>query len=113
MSQPETALKRAILDALAALGVEAWNSPAGLVKVRRGWVHMAPEGTPDVIGYMPDGRLLGLEIKVEARAKAHPDRLEKQAAWRERARRAGCVVAQVMSVAEAIEAVREAGRRSA
>jgi len=103
----ETALKRAILDALAVMGVEAWSCPAGLVRVRRGWLHLAPEGTPDIIGYLPGGKLMGLEVKAP-KAGTAKDRKEKQAAWRERARQAGCVVAEVRSVAEAIAAVREA-----
>lgn len=106
--KPETPLKAAILDALAAMGVVAWNSPSGQARVRRGRVHMAPKGTPDIVGYLDGGgRMLAIEVKVPGEEpKPH------QAAWMDRARRAGVVVACAHSVAEAV-AVVDAARRPA
>lgn len=107
----ENAIQRAVLDALQALGVVAWRSQAGKVRVRGGFMSLAPEGTPDVIGYMPDGRLLGIEVKASKLASAtKPERREKQAAWRERAAAAGCVVGVATSVDEAVRIVRAANK---
>jgi hypothetical protein len=103
----ETELQRAIVLALEALGVTVIRTQAGRVPVRRGWLHLAPEGWPDLTGYLPDGRFLGLEIKVP-KGKTDKDRAEKQAAWRARAGAAGCVVGQVDSVAAAVLLVRGA-----
>lgn len=106
-SKSETALKAAILAALARIGVVAWNSPAGQIRARRGYVHLAPRGTADIVGYMPDGRLVGLEVKLP-NGRVSPE----QEAWRERAARAGCVVAVVRSVAEAVDVVRCNARKT-
>lgn len=100
----ETALKAAIIQALEAIGCEVANTPAGQLRARRGYVHLAPKGWPDISGYLPDGRFLGLEVKMP---KGKLSR--EQEAWRERAAKHGCVVGVVRSVAEAIEAVRKAG----
>jgi hypothetical protein len=100
---PETPLKRAILDGLRAMGIEAWSTPAGRV---RNAVHMAPRGTPDVLGYLPGGTMLALEVKVPGeQPKPH------QAAWLERASKAGVVAAVVHSVQEMVHVVTRARPR--
>jgi len=106
----ETDLQRAILETLRALGLTVWRNQSGTVRVRGGFMHMAPEGTPDIIGYLADGRLLGIEVKLPGKEKRNtkPERREKQAAWRAKARAAGCVVGQVTSVGEAVLLVRGA-----
>lgn len=107
MSKQETDLQRAIVTTLEAMGVTIIRTQAGRVPVRRGWLHLAPEGWPDLTGYLPDGRFLGIEIKVP-KASTKKDRAEKQAAWREKAARAGCVVGVAMSVGDAVLIVRGA-----
>lgn len=103
----ETELQRAIVVTLEAIGVTVIRTQAGRVQVRRGWLHLAPEGWPDLTGFLPDGRFLGIEIKVP-KARTLKDRADKQAAWRARAKAKGCVVGQVTSVAEAVLLVRGA-----
>lgn len=100
----ETALKKQILAALATLGVTAWNSPAGLA--RRGRIHMAPTGTPDIIGYLPGGRMLALEVKLLGK-KLRPE----QAEWIEKATRAGVASAVVRSAEDALRFVATAEAR--
>lgn len=111
MSKPETALKRAILDALEVIGVEAWSTASGKVRARRGYVHLAPAGTPDILGYVADGRLLGIEVKVPGDSTSR-ERRELQQAWRDRAARAGCVVGVARSVADAVAIARGNGPQS-
>ncbi len=93
-------IQASILDAFAALGVLAWRVQAGKVKVRGGWMTLAPPGTPDVhVLVPPHGRLLALEVKApDGRVRA------AQLVWAATARRDGGVVATVRSVDEALEA---------
>ncbi len=107
-SKAETELAKAIRDALTALGLVVWREQCGKVPVKRGYMHLAPEGTPDLVGYLPGGRLLGLEIKT-ARGKERPAQTE----WLARAKAAGCCVATVRSVEEAVAFVQAAKGRAA
>ncbi len=104
---PEGKVKRAILDALQAAGAFAFPVQAGKVKVRGGWMQLAPPGTPDILVVVPpDGHLLGLEVKT-AKTK---ERLS-QLAWAEGAREAGVTVRTVRTVAEAVGAYLETKAR--
>lgn len=104
-TKAETSLARAIREALSVLGVVAWREQSGQVRVRRGYMHLAPEGTPDIVGHMPDGRALYLEVK-HGKGKERP----AQTAFLARARAAGCVCGTVRSVAEAVALVQNARR---
>lgn len=106
MSNPETALKAAVIEAINATGLAVvWSTPSGKVPTRGGWVQLAPVGTPDVIGFMRrSGLLVAVEVKLPKDTTAVERRL-LQGAWRDRAAAAGCVVGVARSVAEAVEIV--------
>ena len=59
---------RPLLDALHARAIYARRVMSGRVKVRGGWVHGAPAGTPDIYGFFGDGRGFVVECK-----KSHGD----------------------------------------
>lgn len=63
----EKAAQKAILDYLHVKKIVAWRSNSGTAQVKMGnkeyWMQLAPAGTPDIVGYWPDGRFLGIEIK--------------------------------------------------
>ncbi len=104
MSATETEIQRAILDALASVGAFAMRVQSGKVKVRGGWMQLAPAGTPDIIVLVPPrGLLLGLEVKT-----ATGEERESQIIWRAQACRRGAVVETVRSVQEALDAYRRA-----
>lgn len=107
-TKAETQLARAIREALSAMGITAWREQAGQVRVRRGYMHLAPEGTPDIVGHMPDGRALYLEVKC-GKGKERP----AQTAFLAAARDAGCVCGTVRSVAEAVALVQNARKGAA
>jgi hypothetical protein len=95
-SKPETDRQALIVAALEALGRHVVRIQCGRVKVRGGWMHLAPTGTPDLY-------VLGwgwLETKMD-KTKPSPDQL----AMHDRIRRAGELVAVVRTPAEAIRAV--------
>jgi hypothetical protein len=96
----ESERKKAIVDALAAMGVIAWVNHAGRVKVRGGYMNLSAAGTPDVIAIVrPSGRLLGLEVKDE-KGRERP----AQTAWAHGARHSGAYVRTVRTPQEAVNA---------
>jgi len=105
----EGGIKRAIIESLNATGlVRVWNSPAGRVRARGAWVHLAPEGCPDVVGFaLWDGRFVGLEIK-DPKGTTDKARAEKQRKYQQIIAAHGGISGQVTSVVEAIDLVRAA-----
>lgn len=96
----ERDIKREILDALHAAGIIAFRVQSGKVKVRGGWMHLAPEGTPDIVAIVPPhGRFLGLEVKTDDGTE-RPGQLD----FAKGARRHGAAVCTVRSPVEAIRA---------
>jgi hypothetical protein len=77
-------------------GCWALRVNSGRVAVRRGWLHLAPENTPDIIGHIR-GRHFAIECKVPGE-KPKPG----QAAFLERAERDGCITGVATSVAEGL-----------
>lgn len=64
MGAGENIVKNGVLKVLKLFGVEAWLVQSGLVKVRGGYMHLAPNGTSDIVGYLPyTGRILAVEAK--------------------------------------------------
>lgn len=66
--ETESAIQKGILDYLGMKrGVVAWRNNSGTAQVKMGtkdyWMKLAPKGTPDIIGYLPDGKFLGIEVK--------------------------------------------------
>ena len=101
----EGKIQKDILAYLHTIRICAWRNNSGTVRVRGGYMHLAPEGTPDILGYMPDGRLLGIEVK---QPKEEPT--EKQVLWMEKAIKAGCLVFVAHSLDDAIQEI-ERGER--
>ena len=100
----ESAIQRAILDALLVAGAFAFRVQAGKVKVRGGWMQLAPPGTPDICVLVPPtGLSLWLEVKTLT-----GELRESQLAWAAKARARGAVVETVRTVAEALAAYERA-----
>lgn len=63
----EKDVQKAILDYLGYKKILAWRNNAGTAKVQMGtaeyWMKLAPAGTSDIIGCLPDGRFLAIEVK--------------------------------------------------
>lgn len=104
MSAPENALQRRILDALEALpDAEFLRVNSGKVKVRGGWMQLAPNGTADILGLVRGGRFVALEVKLP-KEQPNPDQL----AFGRRVVELGGFFAVVRSIEDAVAAVREA-----
>lgn len=99
----ETNISREITKVLKARGWRVWRLPAGKVRSKGGWIHMLPTGTPDRVA-LKDGRIVFLEVKTPD-AKPRKDQWEQRLV-QEELRAEGFIVAEVRSVAEALEAVK-------
>ncbi|HEY4013762.1 MAG TPA: hypothetical protein VGM06_10510 [Polyangiaceae bacterium] len=83
-----------------------WRNQSGSVRAPGGYVHMAPAGSPDVVGWTR-GKFLGIEVKVEGN-RTSKERAAKQAEWRERIRAAGGIAFEARSAQEAVDLLRAA-----
>ena len=62
LAQSEHSIQSTIMQHLTLSGDLVWRSNSGKVKVRGGWMQLAPEGSPDVYA-LKDGLLYGIEVK--------------------------------------------------
>ena len=61
----ETAIVAAIVEAVnASRDAFVWRNQSGVVRVKRGFMHLAPIGAPDLVGWLRDGRFVAFEVKV-------------------------------------------------
>ena len=61
---PEGRVKTAILRYLERRGIFAWNHPSGAVRIAPDrWVSFGKKGSSDILGCLPDGRFLAVEVK--------------------------------------------------
>lgn len=63
----EREIQKVILDYLQLKGINAWRTNSGIqfstYKDRSYITRLAPRGTPDIIGFLNNGKFLGIEIK--------------------------------------------------
>lgn len=95
-TKPETELSAAIRDALKKMRVPVERIQAGQHRVKRGYLHCASEGTPDLC--TPLG---WLEVKMPGEEPSN-----EQEDWHAEWRRWGHRVAVVSSVDQAVSVVR-------
>lgn len=100
----EAALTRAVVEALAKVpGVTAWRCNSGKVRVRGGFMQLAPNGTPDIIGFLrPAGRFFGIELKASHKDNCSCVKCEGQRKWATRAQADGVLYVKARTVAEAL-----------
>lgn len=64
MVTPEGRIKAACLRYLGKQRIMAWNNPSGAVRMGPDrWVHFGKKGSADILGCLPDGRFLAIEVK--------------------------------------------------
>ena len=95
----ETVVTNECLDCLAkrpGIVAFAWRNNSGMAFLRYGGaITLAPEGSPDIIGQLVDGRFLGVECKLPGEEPT-----ELQVDFLERIRRYGGVALVVHSAEE-------------
>lgn len=107
----ETALVRACLDWAAlhpGIVPRAWRNNAGIALLRSGGaMALAPQGSPDIVGFLADGRFLGVECKL-----AGNEPTTEQVEWLTAIAEAGGVAIVAHSVEELAEDIRSAASRT-
>ncbi len=79
---------------------EVWRNQTGCVQVKRGWMHLAPEGTPDLTGHLDNGIALHVEVKTpDGETSPEQDKFITEA------QKCGCCAFVTNSGAEAIRLV--------
>jgi len=102
---PEGRIKAGCLRYLERRGFFVWNNPTGAVRIAPDrWVHFGRKGSPDIIGVLPDGRFLAVEVK-----SPHGRLSPEQSAFLEKVRRLGGMALVVRGWRELDGALREAG----
>jgi hypothetical protein len=70
---PEGRIKAACLRYLEKRGITAWNNPSGAVRIAPDrWLHFGKKGSADILGCLPGGRFLAVEVKA-ARGDLSPE----------------------------------------
>ena len=63
---PEGRIKADCLRYLERRGFFVWNNPSGAVRIAPDrWLRFGRKGSSDIIGILPDGRFLAVEVKAE------------------------------------------------
>lgn len=106
---PEGAIVAACLEFLHYAGVTAWRNNSGAVKYKNAsgasrFLRYGKVGSADIIGWMPDGRFLGVECKTTTGRLS-----EAQKVWLAELRKAGGVAVVARSVDDLIEAMAAEG----
>jgi len=102
---PEGRIKAGCLRYLERRGFFVWNNPSGAVRIASDrWVHFGLKGSSDLIGVLPDGKFLAVEVKA-----AHGRLSPEQSAFLEKVRGFGGVAVMVKSWRELDAALRREG----
>jgi hypothetical protein len=90
-------LTKACIRLLTLRGYHVWRANSGRAQYN---VTLAPPGTPDIVGYSPIGRFIGVEIKV-GRDELRPAQVE----WLWDANKHGCNTAVVRELDDLVVAI--------
>jgi len=71
MVRKETDIQAAILSCLRAMGIFAWRQNTGAVSEGKRFVRFAFPGISDILGVLPGGKFLAIEVKSD-RGKLTP-----------------------------------------
>ena len=69
----EQAIQKSIIEYLHSVGIFCWRNFNGAMRVQGGRrVKSLANGSPDVLGVLPCGVMLGIEVKKNSKAKRRP-----------------------------------------
>lgn len=101
----EKDVARAVAAYLAAAGIFCWRTNSGTQFVAGRKIQLAPAGTADLIGCLPGGRFLGVELKRPVGGRLSP----AQKAWIDAVNRLGGLAFVASSVGAVYEALSREG----
>jgi hypothetical protein len=94
---------RPLLHVLELLHISAHRIHSGKVKVRGGWLHLGPEGQPDIGGHLPSGRAFYVEGKASHGDACNCKSCTAQRKFRKQAEADNALYVFARSVAEALQ----------
>jgi hypothetical protein len=83
----ESLIQGEILEYLRLRGVFCWRNNSGVARTGGRFIRFGSPGAPDILGILPDGRFLGIEVKTPTGIVS-----EDQEAFHEAATRSGALV---------------------
>lgn len=97
-----------MIDAINATRLAfVWRSQAGSIPLYGRYIQLAPNGCPDIVGWMLRGAkrgfFVGIEVKLPGKKAS-----DVQEEWQQRLRDSGCIAAIAWSVPDAINIVKAA-----
>jgi hypothetical protein len=102
---PEGRIKTDCFRYLKRRGFFVWNNPSGAVRITQDrWVRFGLKGSSDIIGVLPDGKFLAVEMKAR-----HGRLSPEQSAFIEKVRGLGGVAVVACSFRELDAALRHEG----
>jgi hypothetical protein len=102
---PENRVKTEVLKYLKLRQIKAWSNPSGAVRIRPGkFMSFGLKGSADIVGCLPDGRFLAVEVKAE-HGRLSPEQRE----FLEMIKRQGGLAIVAQSWKDIDQALREAG----
>ena len=102
---PAGRTKAAVLRYLNRCGLFAWNNLSGAVRIAPDrWVKFGRKGSSDIIGVLPDGRFLAVEVK-SIKSRLAPE----QSAFLDKIRGLGGLAIVIRDWKELDQALRAAG----
>jgi hypothetical protein len=102
----ESAIQRAIVDLLRYQGLLVIRINSGMARAMRteSIVHLAPQGTPDLLVLFPEGKVLWIEVKTRT-GRIRPDQVQMH----DRLRSLGHDVVILRSADELVELMKGRG----
>lgn len=70
----ETQIQKQILDYLATIRIFAWRNNTRSVRVGGRLMHFGHRGSPDILGVLPGGTLLAIEVKKPGEEPSDPQK---------------------------------------
>jgi hypothetical protein len=102
---PEGRVKAGVLKYLKLRRIKAWSNPSGAVRIRPGkFMSFGLKGSADILGCLPDGRFLAVEVKA-ARGCLSPEQRDFMASIKA----LGGLAVTVRGWRELADILREAG----
>jgi hypothetical protein len=101
---PESFVLNGCLHYLQIRGIYHWRNNTGTAKIADRWVSFGKKGSADILGCLPDGKFLAVEVKSD-----HGRLSPEQSVFLERIRGSGGLAVVVKSWQELDGSLREAG----
>jgi len=101
MGTGETKIVADTLRVLQLHGVFCWRNNSGVARIDGRWVRFGAPGSPDIIGVLPGGRFLGVEVKTLVGKES-----DRQREFRERIESSGGVALVVHNTGEMLAKIK-------